>query len=425
MAPDEIEKLFDRTLELNLADSLFENDLESYQVSGVLKSNPCQGFDLELLKPLFSGQREAVGEQSTENFSYGDRLYLVIDSQENRRIEIKGFANDDWIYKEDKYILQKNVTSFLIKNNILSEDVQQSYTISFYLDKKQISPKQELILRNIRSSENLIEMDLRHNKFIKFTFKEDENYLTEEFSEKLFKILRFILNCRKYDIKRITFQNQYTEKIDGLNLSDNPNGVYIPVDVNQTDVLNLFSKLKIYMRSSNGDFLERVLNYFFTASGLPLELQGLIYCIVIEEISKKIEPSLNMKQEELYLELVDKYERVEKAIKDLQLGNNLYSRFIGALGLVKSIATKNILKTLRNKSIVSTEEVKAFDTIRNKLAHNTDDFSETIEINYKVIITLKILVHKMILILIDYQGSYINYSLPNYPNEHLGSILQS
>lgn len=31
--------------------------------------------------------------------------------------------------KEDKYILQKNVTSFFIKNNILSEDVQQSYTI--------------------------------------------------------------------------------------------------------------------------------------------------------------------------------------------------------------------------------------------------------------------------------------------------------
>lgn len=37
MAPDEIEKLFDRTLELNLADSLFENDLESYQVSRSVK----------------------------------------------------------------------------------------------------------------------------------------------------------------------------------------------------------------------------------------------------------------------------------------------------------------------------------------------------------------------------------------------------
>lgn len=91
-------------------------------------------------------------------------------------------------------------------------------------------------------------MDLRHNKFVRVTLKKMKITLTEEFSEKLFKILRFILNCRKYDIKRITFQSQYTEKIDGLNYSDNPNGVYIPVDVNQADVLNLFLKLKIYMQ---------------------------------------------------------------------------------------------------------------------------------------------------------------------------------
>ena len=423
MAPDEIEKLFDRTLELNLADSLFENDLESYQVSGVLKSNPCQGFDLELLKPLFSGQREAVGEQSTENFSYGDRLYLVIDSQENRRIEIKGFVNDDWIYKEDKYILQKNVTSFFIKNNILSEDVQQSYTISFYLDKKQISPKQELILRNIRSSENLIEMDLRHNKFVKVTFKEDENYLTEEFSEKLFKILRFILNCRKYDIKRITFQSQYTEKIDGLNYSDNPNGVYIPVDVNQTDVLNLFLKLKIYMRSSNGDFLERILNYLFTASGLPLELQALVYCIIIEESSRKIEPTLNMSKTEEYLELLDKFKSVEKAIEDLNLGTDFSKRFTRAVAIVKNISPKNILNSLKDKGLLNEVDVNAFNKMRNKLAHNTADYSNGIEVGYTDVIKLKVLVHKMILILINYQGSYINYNLPNYPNENLRSIL--
>jgi hypothetical protein len=423
MAPDEIEKLFDRTLELNLADSLFENDLESYQVSGVLKSNPCQGFDLELLKPLFSGQREAVGEQSTENFSHGDGLYLVIDSQENRRIEIKGFVNDDWIYKEDKYILQKNVTSFFIKNNILSEDVQQSYTISFYLDKKQISPKQELILRNIRSSENLIEMDLRHNKFVRVTFKEDENYLTEEFSEKLFKILRFILNCRKYDIKRITFQSQYTEKIDGLNYSDNPNGVYIPVDVNQADVLNLFLKLKIYMRSSNGDFLERILNYLFTGSGLPLELQALVYCIIIEESSRKIEPTLNMSKTEEYLELLDKFKSVEKAIEDLNLGTDFSKRFTGAVAIVKNISPKNILNSLKDKGLLNEVDVNAFNKMRNKLAHNTADYNNGIELGYTDVIKLKVLVHKMIFILINYQGSYINYNLPNYPNENLRSIL--
>lgn len=424
MTSNEIEKLFDKTLELNLANSLFKNDLESYKVSGILKSSQCQGFDLELLKPPFSLIcQEKVDEEQNTNFSYGDRLYHVINYQGNRQILLKGFSDGDWVYKEDKYVLQRNVTSFSINHKISSENLEQPNTISFYFNKKQISPRQELILRNIRSSENLIEMDLRHNKFVKVTFKEDENYLTEEFSEKLFKILRFVLNCRKYDLKKIALQNEYTEKFDGLNYSDNPNGVYIPVDTNQTDIVNLFSKLKMYLRSSNGDFLERVLNYFFTASGLPLELEGLIYCIVIEEISKKIEPSLNMKQEESYLELVDKYERVKKAIKDLQLEDYFYSRFIGALGLVKSIATKNILNSLKDKGLLNEVDVNAFNEMRNKLAHNTADYNNGIEIGYTDVIKLKVLVHKMIFILVNYQGSYINYNLPNYPNENLRSIL--
>lgn len=424
MTSNEIEKLFDKTLELNLANSLFKNDLESYKVSGILKSSQCQGFDLELLKPPFSLIcQEKVDEEQNTNFSYGDRLYHVINYQGNRQILLKGFSDGDWVYKEDKYVLQRNVTSFSINHKISSENLEQPNTISFYFNKKQISPRQELILRNIRSSENLIEMDLRHNKFVKVTFKKDENYLTEEFSEKLFKILRFVLNCRKYDLKKIALQNEYTEKFDGLNYSDNPNGVYIPVDTNQTDIVNLFSKLKMYLRSSNGDFLERVLNYFFTASGLPLELEGLIYCIVIEEISKKIEPSLNMKQEESYLELVDKYERVKKAIKDLQLEDYFYSRFIGALGLVKSIATKNILNSLKDKGLLNEVDVNAFNEMRNKLAHNTADYNNGIEVGYTDVIKLKVLVHKMIFILINYQGSYINYNLPNYPNENLRSIL--
>ena len=424
MTSNEIEKLFDKTLELNLANSLFKNDLESYKVSGILKSSQCQGFDLELLKPPFSLIcQEKVDEEQNTNFSYGDRLYHVINYQGNRQILLKGFSDGDWVYKEDKYVLQRNVTSFSINHKISSENLEQPNTISFYFNKKQISPRQELILRNIRSSENLIEMDLRHNKFVKVTFKEDENYLTEEFSEKLFKILRFVLNCRKYDLNKIALQNEYTEKFDGLNYSDNPNGVYIPVDTNQTDIVNLFSKLKMYLRSSNGDFLERVLNYFFTASGLPLELEGLIYCIVIEEISKKIEPSLNMKQEESYLELVDKFKSVEKAIEGLNLGTDFSKRFTGAVATVKNISPKNILNSLKHKGLLNEVDVNAFNKKRNKLAHNTADYSNGIEVGYTDVIKLKVLVHKMILILINYQGSYINYNLPNYPNENLRSIL--
>lgn len=424
MTSNEIEKLFDKTLELNLANSLFKNDLESYKVSGILKSSQCQGFDLELLKPPFSLIcQEKVDEEQNTNFSYGDRLYHVINYQGNREILLKGFIDGDWVYKEDKYVLQRNVTSFSINHKISSENLEQHNSISFYFNKKQISPRQELILRNIRSSENLIEMDLRHNKFVKVTFKEDENYLTEEFSEKLFKILRFVLNCRKYDLKKIALQNEYTEKFDGLNYSDNPNGVYIPVDTNQTDIVNLFSKLKMYLRSSNGDFLERVLNYFFTASGLPLELEGLIYCIVIEGISKKIEPSLNMKQEESYLELVDKFKSVEKAIEDLNLGTDFSKRFTGAVAIVKNISPKNILNSLEDKGLLNEVDVNAFNKMRNKLAHNTADYSNGIEVGYTDVIKLKVLVHKMILILINYQGSYINYNLPNYPNENLRSIL--
>lgn len=424
MTSNEIEKLFDKTLELNLANSLFKNDLESYKVSGILKSSQCQGFDLELLKPPFSLIcQEKVDEEQNTNFSYGDRLYHVINYQGNRQILLKGFIDSDWVYKEDKYVLKRNVTSFSINHKISSENLEQPNTISFYFNKKQISPRQELILRNIRSSENLIEMDLRHNKFVKVTFKEDENYLTEEFSEKLFKILRFVLNCRKYDLKKIALQNEYIEKFDGLNYSDNPNGVYIPVDTNQTDIVNLFSKLKMYLRSSNGDFLERVLNYFFTASGLPLELEGLIYCIVIEEISKKIEPSLNMKQEESYLELLNKFKSVEKAIEDLNLGKDFSKRFIGALATVKNISPKNILNSLKDKGLLNEVDVNAFNKMRNKLAHNTADYSNGIEVGYTDVIKLKVLVHKMIFILINYQGSYINYNLPNYPNENLRSIL--
>ena len=107
MTSNEIEKLFDKTLELNLANSLFKNDLESYKVSGILKSSQCQGFDLELLKPPFSLIcQEKVDEEQNTNFSYGDRLYHVINYQGNREILLKGFIDGDWVYKEDKYVLQ-------------------------------------------------------------------------------------------------------------------------------------------------------------------------------------------------------------------------------------------------------------------------------------------------------------------------------
>lgn len=78
---------------------------------------------------------------------------------------------------------------------------------------------------------------------------------------------------------------------------------------------------------------------------------------------------------------------------------------------------------MKDKGLLNEVDVNAFNKMRNKLAHNTADYNNGIELGYTDVIKLKVLVHKMIFILINYQGSYINYNLPNYPNENLRSIL--
>lgn len=418
MIEDKIEDLFDKKLVIYLFDSLFQNTEESYGVIGTLKSNPNVGFDLELFKTLDTTDSDKKRAIDNQGLLLGNKIHHLSAPYQNGNLIIEGLTAGDWLYgnKKDRAILKKNINTFSITNEGEFPNLNR---ITFYIDRKQLSHEQQSILHSLKNLD-FCTLDADNKKFIKVFFDVREYDTNEDFSKLLFKILRFVLNGGEPNLTTIISRNEYKQRIYFPNTEFSPNGFFMPINFlanKDSCSAKLFNKLFSYIQSPEGYVLQQLLDYFFCAETSPLEVEALLYCVSIEDILRKIEPSLKIKETENYLKVLENLSILENHLSLIELDNDFRNRAKGALNMIKNLAPKNILLHLQSEYPIEEQDIKAFSDVRNRLAHNMERYEGNIQTDYDKIICLKVLIHKLIFILVGYDGNYTDYNERDFPTK--------
>lgn len=141
---------------------------------------------------------------------------------------------------------------------------------------------------------------------------------------------------------------------------------------------------------------------FAKGLGLGIAIEGILVC----EFSKIGTPSPKY---------IGAIEEVITNVRSFSGNENVLERTIGALHAMKNVRAKDKLLALEKEGIVRNQDVKAWDSIRNRGAHarppEREELQKWIDNCYKT----EVLLNHLIFYAIGYQGKFTDYGTPNWP----------
>ena len=179
------------------------------------------------------------------------------------------------------------------------------------------------------------------------------------------------------------------------------------------DLFNIYLKHILLNKKDRNDKITRIISECVSAGSGSFKAFSLTVTLAIEEI-------LNNCFQELSIETSVKKEDInllKSDIKELEIEKKFKDRIYSFLGYVQKTGATDKLRHLIDKTSIKKSDYDDWKTLRNHYVHpNESKLSPQKEID-KTYSNLTLL-HKLIFIKINYEGSYSNYSKTNWPKEN-------
>ncbi len=187
---------------------------------------------------------------------------------------------------------------------------------------------------------------------------------------------------------------------------------YPPLEIGSNhandDLIDLFLKYFYYISNQNSEkTITSLVSQVIRSRFADIYTESLIHSVTIETLITNYFKRGKEKDSSLETDL----KTIENNIDSLGVSSKLKNRVKGMISVIKSQKNtpKDILRVLLNEKVFDKIHFNSWNRLRNKSAHgNLDqiDLEKIINHNYNVIQ----LFHLLIFSLIEYEGSYKNYS---------------
>lgn len=151
-------------------------------------------------------------------------------------------------------------------------------------------------------------------------------------------------------------------------------------------------------------------------SARDLSLIALVVSIAIEGVLKVCFEDLAKPQQSFIASL----EKVKSLIDRLKCADeSLKGRIKGSLDQMKQSRAKDRLKLLVEQGIITKEQTKTWDKLRNASAHADKNFApEKVQELALSCHIVHVMMHRLVFQAIDYSGQYVNYGTVGWPTEN-------
>lgn len=153
-------------------------------------------------------------------------------------------------------------------------------------------------------------------------------------------------------------------------------------------------------------------------SQASLEAKALVLCVEIESLVK----AKLMQLHEPRSDVVENLKKLEKILVDSELPEDFTTRVKGITGAMKSARAQDILHLLVKKGVLTEAEVKTWKSLRDVSAHGART-SKSIDIYIQQVHQVHSLLHKLIFLIIGYQGHFTDYGAPGWIDHEFTSTL--
>uniref|UniRef100_UPI0035AE91FE hypothetical protein n=1 Tax=Hylemonella sp. TaxID=2066020 RepID=UPI0035AE91FE len=140
-----------------------------------------------------------------------------------------------------------------------------------------------------------------------------------------------------------------------------------------------------------------------------LEAKALVLCVEIESLIKAKFMQLYKPHENVRQNLV----ALERMLTDSKLPADFLVRVRGATGRLSEGRAQDVLQLLVQKGVLDEVEVKTWQSLRNASAHGART-SKSIDVYLTQVHRMHSLLHKLIFLLIGYQGRFTDYGAPGW-----------
>lgn len=278
------------------------------------------------------------------------------------------------------------------------------------------------------SSRNVLEFKYKKNDFsisnenqyLQVEIKSKEKKLSDNFETRVSESLQFVTGHAMSWSKKTKFYGKTGQIALSTNLQKNYKGVEPPISGaigNDKDFCNLFSCYMNYISSSKDITFHPISGHIRSialASSVNVETLALVLSVSVESILSYTNITKALTKDELsWLKKAKKYFSNENE------NSAISKRISGFLNSIENnTSAKDIFNELINAKVTTKRHVKAWETLRHKLAHGgrmgSIPLQEFLDLTYTVLT----LFYHLIFYIIDYQGKYIDYSIPEWSEEN-------
>lgn len=412
---------------------------KSFSGSGFIKQTSDGNFEFvmyskkvipafEVFKEMFGGEEQYRPGQLIPDTDY---FTLTCFDDKGR----KWIGEQIWPEKNSSgkgTILTGEFNQLQMKGRLAKPSLQNSVTLEFIGDFKipaNTAKKVEQTIGNeqsvISSSRNILIFE--HNS-IEYSFSKEINFLKLGISSKTKKF-------RKNYVTRVTEALQfvlgqtmswaiftkYQGKTSYLILRTNKQKMINsrpPISANPTNIdafRFMFSAYLDYVLSFKGNYFHPIssqVRSIAQARSVNIETLALVLSISVESVLKYVKNNKSMSKEEL--EWISKAEVYFSQWTGPDMIKKRIVNFISAT-LKNPKAAKQSLHELVQLRVTSYRHKKAWDELRNKIAHGSGMGSMSLQEFLDINNTVLVLFYHLIFYIIGYKGKYIDYSVKGWP----------
>jgi len=263
----------------------------------------------------------------------------------------------------------------------------------------------------------------KENKILTVVATSEKINLSEYFETRIIEALQYVASrTLSWGILQKTSNREWTTCLRSPDTPLLPTNLSLPINYERADlegkwVWLLFRKYLEHICDFKGESrfqmhpLSAWLHYVRNASTGSIFAKGLGLGIAVEGILESEFANIGSPS----IEYANAVEEMIAHVKSYTGNENVLARALGALPDMKKTRAKDKLFALQEAGIVRKEDVKAWDSIRNRGAHarppETEEAQEWINNCYKT----EVLLNHLIFHAIGYEGQFTDYGTRNWP----------